>query len=162
MSNSSDGKVRYALGLFVRVRDLEAAVRELGAASLPLDQVKVIAPPEQSGSDHRTWSDCGSCLGVDTWMVSAASGPRPWKFAPIHLARAPAGEPDGLANHDVAPDFHIWALERHAQQLDRHLRGGGAIAVVRVKTDAEERIVSSTLLRHATAGVQTHEVSRLG
>ena len=45
-----------------------------------------------------------------------------------------------------------------AQQLDRHLRAGGGIAVVRVKTDAEERVAYAILLRHATAGVQTHEV----
>jgi len=161
MSNSSDGKVRYALGLFVRVRDLESAVREIGAARLPLDQVKVIAPPEQSGSDHRTWSECGSFLGVDTWMASEASGPCPWNFAPVHIARAPA-DGGGFSKRDVIPDFHRWAQERHAQHLDRHLRSGGAIAVVRVRTDAEERAVSSTLLRHATAGVQTHEVSRHG
>ena len=161
MSSSNIGKVCYALGLFVRVSDLEGAVKEFGAAGLPLDQVKLIAPPEQSGSDRHAWSDCGLTLGVDTWVVSAAaSGACPWNFAAVRLERTPAEGMSGTSKRDVMPDFHIWALERHAQQLDRHLRGGGAIAVVEVKTDSEERAAYSTLLRHATAGVQTHEISR--
>lgn len=151
--NGNNEKVRYALGLFARVDDLEKAILEIKAAELPLTQVKVIAPPVAPGSVS-PWGERMATLGADTWIVSESSGPCPWDFAPAPQERAhPAG-----TKHDVMPNFHIWALERHAQQLDRHLRAGGGIAVVQVKTDAEERAAYATLLRYATAGVQTHEV----
>lgn len=155
MSSSLGEKVQFALGLFVRVRDLERAVIELEAAGLPLHQVKVVAPPEKPDLDY-SWSSCASGLGLDTWIVSEASGPCPWNFDMVHRACTS----EATAKRDVMPDFHLWALERHARQLDQHLRSGGGIAVVQVKTEAEERAAYSTLLRHATAGVQTHEVSR--
>ena len=151
MSSSLGGKVQFALGLFIRVSDLEDAVKELCAAGLPLRQIKVIAPPEESGPEP-SWASCASGFGLDTWIVSGAGGPCPWDFTPV-------GHPEG-AKRDVMPGFHLWALERHARQLDRHLRGGGGIAVVQVTTEAEERAAYSSLLRHATAGVQTHQVSR--
>lgn len=160
MSSSLGEKVRFALGLFVLVRDLEHAVQELEGSGLPLRQVKVIAPPEESGSES-SWSACGPALDVDTWIVSEASeGSCPWTFTPVHRARGPAEMPAAAAKREVMPDFHIWALERHAQQLDRHLRHGGGIAVVQVMTEDEERAAYATLLRYAKAGVQTHEVSR--
>lgn len=160
MNVSSNDKVRYALGLFLRVSDLERALKELGAAGFPVHQVKLIAPPGDQDLDSSAWSACGSAFGTETWIVSEASGACPWDFAHV----APQRDDDGAAivatKRDVMPDFHIWALERHAKQLDRHLRGGGGIAVVRVKTEAEERTIYSTLLHHATAGVQTHDISR--
>lgn len=151
--NNKSEKVRYALGLFACIDDLEKAILDIKATDLPLTQVKVIAPPVASGSASE-WGERMATLGADTWIVSEASGPCPWDFAPAPQENArPAG-----TKRDVMPNFHIWALERHAQQLDRHLRAGGGIAVVQVKTSAEERAAYATLLRYATAGVQTHEV----
>lgn len=153
MSNS-DGKIRYALGLFIRAGDVENAVKELCAVGLPLAQVKVIVPPVSSGREM-PWDERLAALGADIWIVSESSGSCPWDFAPVRLVTS-----ENASKRDVMPNFHIWALERHAQQLDRHLRSGGAITIVEVRTDAEERAAYSALLRHATAGVQTHEVSR--
>lgn len=151
--NDENEKIRYALGLFACVDELEKAILHIRATDLPLPQVKVIAPPVAPGSVS-AWGDRMATLGVDTWIVAEASGPCPWDFAPAPQERA---HPTGT-KRDVMPNFHVWALERHAQQLDRHLRAGGGIAVVQVKNDAEERAAYATLLRYATAGVQTHEV----
>ncbi len=151
--NQDHEKIRYALGLFARIDDLEKAILAIKAAELPLDQVKVIAPPVPPGTVSQ-WGERMAHLGAETWIVSEASGPCPWDMAPVSQPRMQPTR----TKRDVMPNFHIWALERHAQQLDRHLRAGGGIAVVRVKTDAEERVAYAILLRHATAGVQTHEV----
>lgn len=43
--NQDHEKIRYALGLFARIDDLEKAILAIKAAELPLIQVKVIAPP---------------------------------------------------------------------------------------------------------------------
>lgn len=161
MTKSGEGKARYALGLFVSADYLERALNELCELGLPLAQIRVITPPLSSGA-NQLWGERLAAVGAETWVVSESGehgpdshGHCPWHFAPAH----PSGS-GSLTKHDVMPDFHIWALERHAQQLDRHLRKGGAIAIVEVKTDGEERAAYSALLRYATAGVQTHEVSR--
>ena len=157
MSTRNDGKIRYALGLFAHVGDLERAIRDLLAAGLPLAQLKVIAPPKAAGPDAG-WGERMAALGASTWIVSEATGPCPWNFAPAGNELPSGGHTSGT-RYDVIPNFHIWALERHALQLDRHLRSGGGIAVVQVLTDEEERAAYATLLRYATAGVQTHEIS---
>ncbi|MCL4768434.1 MAG: hypothetical protein KJZ80_19635 [Hyphomicrobiaceae bacterium] len=157
MSSSDDRKVRYALGLFTRVGDLERALQELGAARLPLAQVKVIAPPQGADGARGVWSSSGAALGFDTWIAAEAGGGGPWQFISADPDRAADGSG---ARAEVLPGFHIWALERHARQLDRHLRSGGGIVVVQFKSEAEERTACTTLLRHATAGVQTHEIGR--
>lgn len=154
--NQDHEKIRYALGLFARIDDLEKAILAIKAAELPLIQVKVIAPPVPPGTVSE-WGQRIAPLGVETWIVSEASGPCPWDMAPV----SPKPTHPPRTKRDVMPNFHIWALERHAQQLDRHLRAGGGIAVVQVKTDAEERVAYAILLRHATAGVQTHEVRNI-
>lgn len=161
MTKSGEAKARYALGLFVSADQLERALTELRETGLPLAQIKVIIPPLSSGANP-SWSERAAALGADTWVASESANRRgdsgvhcPWDFAPVHLSQR-----ESATKRDVMPDFHIWALERHAQQLDRHLRRGGAIAIVEVRNDGEERAAYSALLRHATAGVQTHEVSR--
>jgi hypothetical protein len=56
--------------------------------------------------------------------------------------------------------FHHWALRRHARQLRRCLEQGGALLLVEPDTEAEERAACTVLLRHASGGVQTHEIAR--
>ena len=161
MTKSGEAKARYALGLFVSADRLERALTELRETGLPLAQIRVIMPPLSSGANP-PWAERAAAFGAETWVASesanrcAESGKHcPWDFTPVHLSRR-----NNATKRDVMPDFHIWALERHAQQLDHHLRKGGAIAIVEVRNDGEERAAYSVLLRHATAGVQTHEVSR--
>jgi hypothetical protein len=55
--------------------------------------------------------------------------------------------------------LHHWALQRQARQLHRHLERGGALLLVGPDTEAEERNACTTLLRHASGGVQTHEIA---
>jgi hypothetical protein len=156
MSTASE-KIRCAFGLFRRVPDLAQAVRELRAAGLAASQMRVIVPPKPDDSGSR-WREVVPNVGVDAWIVSEARGACPWDFTPLHLA--PSQQGSAPTKRDVIPDFHVWTLERHAQQLDRHLRSGGAIIVVEIKADGDERATHSILLRYATAGVQTHEISR--
>lgn len=157
MSSSPHSKVRFALGLFTRVGDLERALQELGAAKLPPGQVKVIVPPE--GTDGARIGS-KAAHGFSTWIACAADGRRLMRFIPADPARDPGGADGSAAADEVLPGFDAPAMERHAQQLDRHLGSGGSIVVVQFKTDAEERAACTTLLRHATAGVQTHEIGR--
>lgn len=160
MTVSNADKVRYALGLFLRVRDLEQALDELREVGFPMHQVKLIAPPDDRDVDASRWSVCGSALGLETWVVSEASdGSCPWSFTQSSRRSDGEGAANLATKSDVMPGFHIWVMERHAQQLDRHLRSGGAIAVVQVKTGSEERSAYSALLQHAKSGVQTHEIS---
>jgi hypothetical protein len=72
-------------------------------------------------------------------------------------------EPDHAAEQDARAllGLHHWALRRQAQQLDRHLRAGGALLLIEPHTDAEEWEACTALLRHASGGVQTHEIARL-
>src|SRR5690606_14622622 len=99
--NDKSEKIRYALGLFARVDDLEKAIQEIKAAELPLAQIKVIAPPVATGTSS-PWGERMATLGADTWIVSEASGPCPWDFVPAPQERAhPAG-----TKRDVMPNFH--------------------------------------------------------
>lgn len=82
----------------------------------------------------------------------------PWAIAPA--------EPDEAAPGTVVNDarallgFRHWALRRHARQLYRCLEEGGALLLIEPGSDAEERALCTLLLRHASGGVQTHEIAR--
>ena len=159
LAMSTVDKLRCAFGLFSRPPDLERAVAKLREAGLGLRQIKVILPPRPAASES-PWAEIVPAVGVDTWIASEASeGSCPWDFTPLYLA--PSESKSSPTKRDVIPGFHIWAVERHTQQLDHHLRSGGAIVVVQINGDAEERATYSILLRFASAGVQTHEIGRL-
>lgn len=156
MSGSNE-KVRYAFGLFGRVEDLERAVAELLGEGVPRSHMKVIVPADDPAAFSREWSRRSDGTRPETWKASEAGGARRWVFAP---ADSQNGGMDGERERILLADFHSWALERHARQLDLHLRGGGGLLVVLLVDDGEERVACGALLRHASAGIQTHEVGR--
>jgi hypothetical protein len=157
----TSAKIRYAIGLLGDAEHLRRALEELGRAGIPSSQLKVLVPEHVLGEALRARRADRRLPSFETWTVCRPSttGACPWHFELI--ADGDATDPTG----DVDPTgaealhgFHRWALQRHAQQLDKHLRAGGAIILARLLGAPEEQAVCLTLLRHAAGGVQTHEV----
>lgn len=152
-------KVRLVVGLFGAADELVSGLAELGARQLKPEQITVVAQA------HALEGALGGCLenrhaqDFGTWIVCAPrDGPLPWALA----AAIPAQPSSADAEQDARAllGLHHWALRRQAHQLDRHLRAGGALLLVEPETDAEERAACTALLRHASGGVQTHEIAR--
>jgi hypothetical protein len=89
---------------------------------------------------------CRPVDGADHWTVADA---RPQAASAI-------------AEYDARTllESQHWALRRQAQQVRRHLQEGGALVLVEPDDDAEERAACTALLRYASGGVQTHEITR--
>lgn len=151
---SSTPKIRYVLGLFRSPRDLDCALAALGEGDVPSRQMHVIVPGDGNGLTS-PWKLNGISRTFDTWIATESGGAPSWQLVAADAQRVSTQSEDGLM-----ADFHSWGLDRYARQLDRHLRAGGGILVVQSRTDAEERLACTTLLRHADAGVQMHEISR--
>jgi hypothetical protein len=152
-------KVRLVVGLFGNADKLALALADLGARSLTPAQVRVIAQPEVLDSARANWPGEGDARRFATWIACRpAEGAAAWM-----LSSHDQGHPDQAAEQDAHAllGLHHWALRRQAQQLDHHLRAGGALLVVESHTDAEEWEAGTALLRHASGGVQTHEIARL-
>jgi hypothetical protein len=151
-------KVRLVVGLFGSAEPLARALADLRAQLLMPTQIRVIAQADALDgalASPRAKED-GRTFGA--WVVCRpAEGPLPWLFGPGGPDRDPAAEQDARA----LLGLHHWALRRQAQQLDRHLRTGGALLLIEPHSDAEEWEACTALLRHATGGVQTHEIARL-
>ena len=157
MNIAKTNKVRLVVGLFSTAEELALALAELGARHLRPAQARVIAQADALEGALGRWSAKGDARGFGTWIVCRpAEGSLPWFLSPAGPEPDPAAEQDARAllglNH--------WALRRQAQQLDRHLRAGGALLLVEPDTDAEEWEACTALLRHASGGVQTHEIAR--
>jgi hypothetical protein len=151
---STTPKIRYVIGLFSSPRDLECALAALCEADVPSPQIHVIVPGDENGQTA-PWKLNGVSGTFDTWIATESGGAPSWQLVAVDAQRAATQSEDG-----PMADFHSWGLDRYARQLDRHLRTGGGILIVQSKTDAEERMACTTLLRHADAGVQMHEISR--
>jgi hypothetical protein len=154
----SPRKVRLVVGLFATAAELTAGLSELAAAKLRRGRIRLITPVSALGGALDAWPANGDGRGFGAWIVCRpAQGPFPWALGPADGIAA-----DALAVEDVRTllESHGWALRRQAEQLDRHLRGGGALVLVEPDTDAEERAACTALLRHASGGVQTHEIAR--
>jgi hypothetical protein len=155
----STNKVRLVVGLISTAEELALGLAELGVQRLKPDQVKVIAQANGLQGALGGWSERGEGRGFGIWIVCRpADGPLPWAFA----AAVPGDAASAAAEQDAQGllGFHHWALRRQAQQLDQHLRAGGALLLVEPVTDAEERAACTAMLRHASGGVQTHEITR--
>jgi hypothetical protein len=151
-------KVRLVVGLFATASELTAGLSELATAQLKRGRIRLITPVHALGGALDAWPASGDGRGFAAWIVCRpAQGPFPWALGP-----ADGGAADAVAVEDVRTllESHDWALRRQAEQLDRHLRGGGALVLVEPDTDAEERASCTALLRHASGGVQTHEIAR--
>jgi hypothetical protein len=143
---------------------LRRALAELARTGIPSAQLKVLVPEHvlgealaARGADRRlpsfeTWTVCRPSAGACPWSFELVGAP------PITQAAGAADAATEACGTEALHGFHRWALQRHAQQLDKHLRDGGAIVLVRLLEDDEEQTVCRTLLRHASGGVQTHEV----
>jgi hypothetical protein len=150
-------KVRLVVGLFSSAEKLALALADLRARRLTPAQIRVIAQPEALNGALTNWPTAGDARGFAAWVVCRPEeGSMPW-------ALSVNGQEDQAAKQDAHAllGLHHWALRRQAQQLDRHLRAGGALLLIEPHTDAEEWEACTALLRHASGGVQTHEIARL-
>jgi hypothetical protein len=151
-------KVRLVVGLFDTVEGLTAALRELGAGRLQPDQIRIIAPVHALGGGLDIWPAGGDGLGFGAWIVCRpAEGPFPWSLA---LADPGRSAPHAVEDARALLELHHWALRRQAEQVDGHLRAGGALLLVEPESDDEERAACTALLRHASGGIQTHDIAR--
>jgi hypothetical protein len=151
-------KVRLVVGLFGSAEKLALALADLRARHLTPGQVRVIAQPQALDGALTNWPGEQDARGFTAWVVCRpAEGAAPWALS------ANGQNPDQAAEQDAHAllGLHHWALRRQAQQLDRHLRSGGALLLIEPHTDAEEWEACMALLRHASGGVQTHEIGRL-
>ena len=151
-------KVRLVAGLFSNAEQLALALADLRARHLTPAQIRVIAQPEALDGALTNWPTEPDARGFTAWVVCRpAEGSVPWALS------AKGQNQDHAAEQDARSllGLHHWALRRQAQQLDRHLRAGGALLLIEPHTDAEEWEACTALLRHASAGVQTHEFVRL-
>jgi hypothetical protein len=157
---TSTPKIRLVVGLFGSAGELAAGLAALGGARLKHSQVRLVTPAHALGGALDAWPATSDGHGFGAWIVCRpVQGAVPWTLGP-----ADSGPADPVVVEDVRTllQSHDWALRRQAEQLDRHLRGGGALLMVEPDTDEEERAVCTALLRHASGGVQTHEIARGG
>jgi hypothetical protein len=152
---ASANKVRLVVGLLGTSGELTSALADLESRGLRPSQINVIAQADAfngalagwraSGAAQAGWIVCRPDGGPVPWTVAAADGAAP--STSVNDARALLG-------------FHHWSLRRHARQLHLYLEQGGALLLVEPDTEAEERAACTALLRHASGGVQTHEIVR--
>ncbi len=149
-------KVRLVVGLLDNAEELALALADLRARRLQPAQIRVIAQADALDGALARWPAGGDARAFAAWIVC-----RPAE-APLSWILGPAGsDPDGSdPDARALSDLSHWAPRRHAEQLDRHLRAGGALLLVEPSTDAEEWESCTALLRHASGGIQTHEIAR--
>jgi hypothetical protein len=155
---ASTSKVRLVVGLINTPDEMALALAELGHRQLVPAQLRVVGRADALGGALGRWPGAADARGFGTWVVCRpAEGGLPWAMHSAGPNPLPAAQEDARA----LLGLHQWALRRQAQRLDRHLRAGGALLLVEPRTDAEEWEASTSLLRHASGGVQTHEIARL-
>jgi hypothetical protein len=144
---------RYGIGLVAMPGELHAALGDVLAQPRPQHQVKVIACREPLTQALRQWQGKGKDPDVCEWLVSLpAEGVCPWRFERIH----PRQLSGALAS--PLPGFAQSVPDRHKDALDHHLRSGGGLLTLQSVSDLEERVAWTMLLRHASGGVQTHDM----
>ena len=156
---ASTSKIRLVVGLLGTAAELASALAELGTQGLMPAQINVIAQADAFDGPLGAWWESRQAHASASWIVyRSVGGPVPWSVA--------AAGSDEAAPSTAVDDarallgFHHWALRRHAQQLHLHLERGGALLLVEPDTEAAERAACTALLRHASGGVQTHEITR--
>lgn len=154
----STHKVRLVVGLLGAADELLAALADLGNEQLSPGRIWVIAPAHALGGTLDAWPGTAGERGLGAWVVCRPEqGAFPWSLT---LADGSSADPAVVRDARALLELHHWALRRQAEQLDRHLRGGGVLLLVEPDTDADERSACTALLRHASGGVQTHEITR--
>lgn len=152
---ASAGKVRLVVGLLGTCRELASALAELGVQGLKPSQINVMAQAHAFDGALAGWRASGKTQ-AGLIVCRPDSGAGPWTVARADDAVR------GTAVNDARAllGFHHWSLRRHAQQLKLCLERGGALLLVEPDTEAEEWAACTALLRHASGGVQTHEIAR--
>jgi hypothetical protein len=154
---ASTNKVRLVVGLFGTGKELASALAELSEHTVRSSQLTLVAQPDALRGSVAGWTDKGQAHGFESWIVYRPdNGTDPWTIG------ATGAEPSTVARNGARAllGFRHWPLRRQAEQLHRHLREGGALLLVETQSDAEERAACKALLRHASGGVQTHEIAR--
>jgi hypothetical protein len=151
-------KVRLVVGLFGTAKELASALAELsGAHGMTSSQLNLVAQSDALRGSLAAWAEKGKERGFDSWMVyRPEDGTVPWAIG----ATGPEALTAAANGARALLGFHHWPLRRQAEQLHRHLREGRALLLVETQSDAEERAACTALLRHASGGVQTHEIAR--
>jgi hypothetical protein len=151
-------KVRLVVGLFDAVEGLKAALGELRTGHLQPDRIRLITPAHALGGALDSWPARGDSLGFGDWVVCRpVQGAEPWSLAAADPGHA---NPDAIKDVRALLALHHWALRRQAEQVDGHLRAGGVLLMVEPDSDDEELAACTALLRHASGGIQTHEIAR--
>ena len=153
------GKVRLVVGLFDTAEELGSGLVELRSRGLRPAQINLVAPADALHGSLGGWSQNDAERCFSSWIVCRpVDGADRWTVA----AAWPRGAVAATAEYDARAllELQHWALRRQAQQLRTHLQEGGALVLVEPDDDAEERAACTALLRHASGGVQTHEITR--
>jgi hypothetical protein len=153
------GKVRLVVGLFGTAGELGSGLVELRSCGLKPAQINLIAQADALQGTLGGWSQSEAERGFASWIVCRpVDGADHWTVAAARPGQAAAG----AAEHDARAllELHHRPLQRQAQQVRRHLREGGALLLVEPDDDAEERAACTALLRYASGGVQSHEITR--
>ena len=157
MTTARTTKVRLVVGLLRSAEELALALADLRARHLTPAQIRVLAQPEALDGALTSWTAEPEARGFAAWVVyRPAGGAVPWVLSLDGPQADQAAQQDAHALRSL----HHWAVRRQAQQLDRHLRAGGALLLIEPRTDAEECQACTALLRRASGGVQTHEIAR--
>jgi hypothetical protein len=151
-------KVRLVVGLLRNAGELGGALADLGDGLLRQDQIRVVGQADALGGALASWSRAGDARRFKAWVVCRpAEGTVPWELSTYGTDQCGTAERDA---HTLL-GLHQWSLRKPAQQLDHHLRTGGALLLIEPCTDTQEREACTVLLRHASGGIQTHEIGRL-
>lgn len=157
--------MRLVVGLVGTAEELGSGLRELRARGLLPAQISLLAPDDAlSGTLQGTFgapSRSAAERGFASWIVCRrVDGAGHWTVAAARPAGGDAGPSTADQDARALLELHLRPLQRQAQQVRRHLEAGGALVLVEPGDDAEERAACTALLRYASGGVQTHEITR--
>jgi hypothetical protein len=155
VSNPRGNKVRLVVGLLTTGEQLASALAELGDRHLSPDRIRIIAQPGALGSAlSRSPANDEPAPAGHAWIIC-----RPGQARGSVVPGASPDDFELLGHIRAIIEEHRWPLLRQAQQLDRHLSVGGALIVVEADSDDQEWEACTALLRHASGGIQTHEIA---
>ena len=162
---AATAKYKFAFGLFSDPSEMLLAANDLSGWGVPRDRLSLVICPEHLSFDLRAAANCNSSSPLARIIASRpAATPYAWV---VRLLDAASGESFSVADiealdHREPLDEQVgqWAQERPALQLHDFVCSGGGLLIVRLTSDSEQHVVCSTLLHHASQGVQTHEIRR--
>lgn len=134
-----------AMGLFDRPVAIQSALRDL--ANNGFGELEYFVAMASEATDFAGDFAGGSgAIGVTVCQIDAAAD----GGIPGWLDRLLPG-----SMHESAATA---ALDRHTERLERHIRGGGAVMLVRTSEPVTQQSICSILLHYASDGVVTHQI----